>query len=284
MSAVEPSGDAPQPAEQGSGARIGKPASEDESREGDVPMRSFDGVAVERLRAELRVPELHLYASTTSTLDVAHRLGAAGSPHGTLVIADQQTQGRGRAGKSWSSPPGTGLWITMLARPVAAAIPQVMTVRLGLAAAKVLDRFAPTPVRIKWPNDLYVGDRKLAGVLVEARWHGSSPEWLAVGIGVNVSSSAHAARTAALGPSARRVAVLQALLPTLRSVIDRADTMLDDAEVAAYDARDLARGAACTEPRRGVVRGITSAAELLIATDAGMVTVNAGSLVLAEGS
>ena len=248
----------------------------------DVPMRSFDGLAVEQLRSRLRVPELHLFASTGSTLDVAHRLGAAGAPHGTLVLADRQTQGRGRGGKSWSSPPGTGVWMTMLARPAERTVPQVLTVRLGLLAAKVLDGFAPSAVRIKWPNDLYVADRKLAGVLVEARWRGSSPEWLAVGMGINVTSAAHAIRSAALGPGTGRLAVLQALVPPLRAAIDRSAPTLDTAEIEAYNARDLARGAACTEPIAGIVQGISSAAELIIATPTGPVMVNSGSLVLSE--
>ena len=248
----------------------------------DVPMRSFDGISVERLRAELRVPQLHLLASTGSTLDVAHRLGAAGAPHGTLVLADQQTHGRGRGGKSWSSPPGTGLWITVLVRPAATAVPRLMTVRLGLAAAAVLDRFAPQPIGIKWPNDLYVGDRKLAGLLVEARWRGDRPDWLAVGMGINVTAAAHVRRGAALGAGARRLEVLRVLLPAIRSAIDRPDPLLDAGELASYDARDLARDARCVEPVAGTVRGITPDAELIIDTATGTTTVASGSLVLAE--
>lgn len=245
-------------------------------------MRSFDGVSVERLRSELRVPELHLLASTPSTLDVAHRLGGAGAPHGTLVLAEQQTQGRGRGGKTWSSPPGTGLWITLLARPEAVAILQVITVRLGLAAAQSLDRFAPKPVRIKWPNDLYVASRKLAGVLVEARWRGSSPDWLAVGLGINVASAAHTVAGAALNPGTQRVAVLAALIPAVLKVLARSDSLLDETELAAFARRDLARGLPCREPRPGIVHGITPSAELLIDAGGELVAVNSGSLVLAE--
>jgi len=247
----------------------------------DVPMRTFDGVSVERLRTELHVPELHLFASTASTLDVAHRLGASGAPHGALVLADRQTAGRGRGGKSWSSPPGTGLWITILARPVT-TVPPVMTVRLGLAAARVLDLFALAPVQVKWPNDLYVGGRKLGGVLVEARWRGTSLEWVAIGIGINVTVPGHAARGGALGAHAGRASVLRALMPSLRAAFDRTEPILDAGEVADYEVRDLARDRACVKPVHGIVRGITAGAELIIATNTGMVTVHAGSLTLSE--
>ena len=249
----------------------------------DVPMRGFDGVAVERLRSMLRVPQLHLFQSTGSTLDVAHRLGAAGAPHGTLVLADQQTKGRGRSGKAWSSPPGAGLWLTVLARSAVPAIPQVLTVRLGLAAAHILDRFAPSAVRIKWPNDLYLHDGKLAGVLVEARWRGSTLEWLAVGIGLNVTRAAPGSAGAFLGAGVDRVAVLQALMPALLAAIDRPEPALDADELSAFAARDLSRGRVCLQPVEGVVQGINAAAELLVRTADETVSVNSGSLSLAEG-
>ena len=245
-------------------------------------MHAFDGVDADTLRRELDVPVLHLFESLGSTLDVAHRLGEAGAPHGTTIIADQQTAGRGRGGKSWVSPPRSGLWMTILSRPVGAVVPQVLTVRLGLAAARALDQLASSPIRIKWPNDLFLGDRKLAGVLVEARWRGTRAEWVAVGLGVNVSAPGHAGRGGALGAHIRRLDVLRALMPSLRAAIDRGDGALDAGERLEYDARDRARGATCLEPRHGIVRGITSDAELLIETAEGVVAVNSGSLVLTE--
>ena len=248
----------------------------------DVEMPSFDGESLGVLRDKLQVPALHLFASVGSTLDVVHRLASEGAPHGTLVIADRQTRGRGRGGKTWESPPGSGLWITLLARPRDAVVPQVLTVRLGLAAAVALDGLAGQTVRIKWPNDLYLADRKLAGVLVEARWRGTRAEWLAVGLGINVTAPGHAERGGALGPDVHRLDVLHALMPSLRIAMDRADPELDAGELAQYDARDRARGSACVEPRHGTVRGISSTAELLIETDDGVVAVGSGSLVLAE--
>ena len=250
----------------------------------DVPMPAFDGVDAIALRRELDLPGLHLFESVGSTLDVAHELGEGGAPHGTLVIANEQTEGRGRGGKSWASPPHSGLWMTILARPAGAVVPQVLTVRLGLAAARALDPLAGSPIRIKWPNDLLLGDRKLAGVLVEARWRGSRAEWLAVGLGINVNAPGHADRGGALGPHVQRLDVLRALMPPLREAIDRRDVVLGATERSEFDARDRAQGAACLEPRPGIVRGITGDAELLIETVQGVVAVNSGSLVLAEDS
>ena len=249
---------------------------------GDIPGVSFDGSHGEQLRQELGVPQLHLFESVGSTLDVAHRLGEAGAPHLSTVIADRQTMGRGRGGKSWTSPAGTGLWMTILARPAEAIVPQVLTVRLGLAAASALDPLAPQTIGLKWPNDLFLGDRKLAGVLVEARWRGARAEWLAVGLGINVAAPGHPERGGALGEHVHRLDVLRALMPGLTAAIARADPELDGAERAAFEARDRCRGRRCRAPREGLVRGISASGELLVETSTGMVAVGSGSLVLAE--
>jgi BirA family biotin operon repressor/biotin-[acetyl-CoA-carboxylase] ligase len=82
-------------------------------------------------------------------MDVAHRLAASGAPAGTLVIANEQTAGRGRGGKSWQSSPETGLWLTLIERPADTSGLDVLSIRVGLAAAESLDRFAPEPIRLK---------------------------------------------------------------------------------------------------------------------------------------
>ena len=250
----------------------------------ETAMHALDGAPVEQLRKSLGVPALHLFASVSSTLDVAHRLGAAGAAHGTLISADAQTAGRGRGGKSWASPPGAGLWMTILARPARAVIPPVLTVRLGLAAARALDGLAPAAIGIKWPNDLLLGARKLAGVLVEARWRGTQPEWLAIGLGINVTLPGDGVRGAALGPDVERLAVLRALVPALLAALGRPAGTLDASELADYAERDRFRGSACVEPVNGVIRGIDSDAALLVETPDGLVAVATGSLVIQEDS
>ena len=248
----------------------------------DVPADSFDGVAAAGLCGRLHVPAVHLFASTGSTLDVAHTLAAHGAPHGTLVLADAQTRGRGRGGKRWASAPGGGLWLTLIARPASAESVRVLTVRLGLGAAHALDAFAAAPVELKWPNDLHVGGGKLAGVLVEARWRGTALEWLAIGLGVNVTAPGDVPHAAGLRPGTKRVAVLAALVPALLAAAERPGGELEADELHAYAARDLAAGRRASAPVRGVVRGINAAAELVVATSDGDVALGSGSLVLAE--
>ncbi len=92
-----------------------------------------------------------------------------------------------------------------------------MSLRLGLRAARALDRYAESPVRLKWPNDLYVADGKLAGILVEARWRANRIDWVAIGIGVNVRAPTDVENAASLEPGADRVDVLAELVPALRA-------------------------------------------------------------------
>jgi BirA family biotin operon repressor/biotin-[acetyl-CoA-carboxylase] ligase len=169
------------------------------------------------LRDALDLPRVELLESTTSTMDVAHRLAAAGAPAGTLVLANEQTAGRGRGGKSWQSSSEAGLWLTLIERPADTSGLDVLSIRVGIAAAESLDRFAAEPIRLKWPNDLYLDQGKLAGILVEARWREQSVEWIAIGVGLNVRPPESLANAAGLEPGTARVDVLAELIPALRS-------------------------------------------------------------------
>jgi BirA family biotin operon repressor/biotin-[acetyl-CoA-carboxylase] ligase len=229
----------------------------------------------------LELPRVELLESTTSTLDVAHRIAAQGAPAGTLVIADEQTAGRGRGGKSWQSSPGAGLWLTLIERPTDGSGLGVLSLRVGLAAAEALDRFAPEPIRLKWPNDLYIDRGKLAGILVEARWRDKAVEWVAIGLGVNVRAPENVETAAGLEPGTDRLDVLGDLIPAVRAAA-RATGPLQADEIEEFDARDLARGRQCIEPAIGRVAGITPAGELLIALADSVVPFRSGSLVLQD--
>src|ERR1700750_2411169 len=115
------------------------------------------------------------YDEVGSTLDVAHDLASKGAEAGTVIIANAQTAGRGRMGRTWRSEPGAGIWLALIERPRDASALDVLSLRIGLALAPALDAFADGPVRLKWPNDLYVDERKLAGVLIEVRWREAQP-------------------------------------------------------------------------------------------------------------
>lgn len=222
--------------------------------------------------------ELHLLATTGSTMDVAHDLARSGAPGGTVVLADTQTEGRGRGGAQWVSESGQGIWLTLIERPIDPAALDVLSLRVGLGAARALDLFAPEPVRIKWPNDLFSEGKKLGGILVEARWRDLDLEWVAIGLGVNVRAPA-AIDAASLDPGAARIEVLSELLPELREAAALGGP-LDADEMAEYDGRDFARGKQCTHPAMGVVEGISRTGELLIALSDTVVKFRTGSLVL----
>jgi BirA family biotin operon repressor/biotin-[acetyl-CoA-carboxylase] ligase len=120
-------------------------------------------------------PRLHL-RETGSTNDRARALAADGAPHGTLVTAREQTAGRGRWGRSWVGPPGRALLMSLVLRDLDPLLP----LRAGLAVADL----AGDAARVKWPNDVWVDGRKVAGILVEAR---AQAGWAVLGIGVNVA-------------------------------------------------------------------------------------------------
>jgi BirA family biotin operon repressor/biotin-[acetyl-CoA-carboxylase] ligase len=144
-----------------------------------------------RFLAELRSLRfgcaLRCFAEVTSTIDLAWEWLEEGGPEGGAVIADRQTQGRGRQGRSWASPEG-GLWLSVLARP---ALPIAEAGRLGVAlslsAADAVSLVAGVKAQVKWPNDVVLGDRKLAGILVETRTEGAHLTQAVLSIGVNVN-------------------------------------------------------------------------------------------------
>lgn len=239
----------------------------------------LDGYSATELAGELGLPRVELLRETTSTQDVAHKLADEGARSGTLVIADQQTKGRGRSGARWSSPPGSGLWLTLVERPHDPSGVEVLSIRTGIRAARALDRFAAEPIRLKWPNDLYVGGRKLAGILVEARWRESRLEWIAIGIGINISPPADMPDAAGLDSGTRRIDVLAELIPGLRLAASCGGE-LTSRELVEFDTRDMARGHRCVQPAQGTVRGISPSGELLVALADTVAKFRSGSLVL----
>ena len=241
----------------------------------------LDGATAAELKDALELPRVELLESVTSTMDVAHRLAADGAPAGTVVIANEQTAGRGRGGKTWQSSHDAGLWLTLIERPADTSGLDVLSIRVGIAAAEALDRFAAEPIRLKWPNDLYLDRGKLAGILVEARWREQSVEWIAIGMGINVRPPENVENAAGLEPGTTRVDVLGELIPAVRSAAG-ASGPLDAAELEEFNARDLARGKSCTEPALGRVAGISATGELLGALADTVAPFRSGSLVLED--
>ena len=132
--------------------------------------------------------------TTSSTNDVARELAGQGEAEGTVVVADAQTQGRGRAGKSaWLTPPYTSLAVSVLLRPPLTPVQlPVLAALCGVAACDAIAGVAGVPASLKWPNDLLVHERKAGGILVESSMRGESVDYAIAGIGINVNLPAAA--------------------------------------------------------------------------------------------
>jgi len=244
-----------------------------------VAMRldTYDGVPTDELRAQTGATLLIALQRCTSTMDIAHELAGSGAPHGTVVVAEQQDAGRGRTGKTWTSPAGSGVWASVLLRPPLAPQGGVLSLRTGLALAERLDAFASSAVQLKWPNDLYVGAGKLAGILTEARWRGDQLEWIAVGVGVNVRAPSLEVPVASLTATATCASVLAVVVQAALSA-GAAQGELTDEELRRFALRDLAAGRAIRAPLVGTVLGITPSGGLQVRTGSGDAVAVAGSL------
>jgi BirA family biotin operon repressor/biotin-[acetyl-CoA-carboxylase] ligase len=119
-------------------------------------------------------------------MDLAREAGRAGAPHGHVVAADEQTAGRGRFGRRWVAPAGANVMFTLLLRPDARVLQQ-LSMAAALAVADGVRAAAGVEPAFKWPNDVQVGGRKLAGILIEAEFTGAEPQFALVGVGLNVN-------------------------------------------------------------------------------------------------
>jgi BirA family biotin operon repressor/biotin-[acetyl-CoA-carboxylase] ligase len=225
-----------------------------------------------------------------STMDLLHELAARGAEGGTVVVAGEQTAGRGSRGRTWRSPPG-GLWLSVLYRPRTAAGVELFSLRVGLAIAKAVEALAPgLRIAVKWPNDLVLNDRKLGGVLCEARWQGEVLGWIVAGVGLNVTNAippelaATAIRLADRVPGIDPDALEPEVTARLRT-LDASGDRLEAAELAALQDRDWLRGRRLQAPIAGEVEGIAEDGALLVRNGAGVIErIRAGTVELAERS
>lgn len=245
--------------------------------------------------------DVRWHASLPSTMDAAAALAHEGAPHGVVVAAEQQTAGRGRRGTTWESPAGAGLYFSLLVRSQAPhlrqgygaqASPKSQTlslltlaagvgVRDGVAAATGL---APD---LKWPNDLLVNRRKLAGILAEGLAIGTPEQAVILGVGLNVQPAAYppdVSRRATslegeLGRPVDRDELLSAVLAGLRDRLARLEQSPGDILQAWRAASPSAMGTHVEwDGRRGVTAGIADDGALLVRTSAGLERVVAGEL------
>jgi BirA family biotin operon repressor/biotin-[acetyl-CoA-carboxylase] ligase len=145
---------------------------------------------------------IHHYDSVPSTNELAFRLANQGAAHGEVVIADEQTAGKGRLGRSWASPKGVNLYFSVILRPdLPSYRAPELTLVAAVAAAEAIQS-AQVPARIKWPNDLMLGNRKLGGILTELSSELDRIHFAVLGMGINVNST-----PAQFSPEVARVAV-----------------------------------------------------------------------------
>ena len=220
----------------------------------------------------LGTPRLHLRV-TDSTNTRARELAAAGAPHGTLVTAAEQNAGRGRQGRSWSAPAGRALLCSLVVRDP----PHLLSLRAGVATAEAVGPEA----MLKWPNDVHVNERKVAGILVEGR---PQEGWGVVGVGVNVAvrleelphELAGTAGTLGLGPEA-----IEPVLGRLLAALDRWLRAPEAEMLEAVRTRDALLGQTITWAG-GTARGagIDQNGRLVVETPEGRQTLNAGEVHL----
>jgi BirA family biotin operon repressor/biotin-[acetyl-CoA-carboxylase] ligase len=178
-------------------------------------------VRAELLRVSPRLGAIahrvHWLSRTGSTNDVASRLAELGAAEGTVVVAESQTSGRGRHGRVWFSPAGAGLYVSVILRP-SSEHPlssrenpaMLLTLASGVAIAEGVRTATGLPAEIKWPNDVMIGRRKLAGVLAEAAAHSGVLQFIVLGFGVNLQPVAYppelASRATSIGAESGRAA------------------------------------------------------------------------------
>ncbi len=242
----------------------------------------------EELRSALsrrgRGAELHFHRTLGSTNDEAAALARRGAPEWTLVVADEQTSGRGRGGRAWLTPPGSAIALTILLRPPALP-PEAVTGWSALGALAVTEALEAhgADAQIKWPNDVLLAGKKVAGVLAEGSWSGEALEYVVVGVGVNVTPASVPKEAgldypatyveAAVGHSIDRSALLADILAGVRRWYPRVGS---EGLVEAWERRLAFRGCEVwitdeggSNAHRGTVEGLLPDGRLILRTGPG---------------
>jgi BirA family transcriptional regulator, biotin operon repressor / biotin---[acetyl-CoA-carboxylase] ligase len=253
-----------------------------------MSMPYFDVARFRRLlRTRVLGQTCHAFDVLASTNTSLYTLGRQGAPEGTIVLADEQTGGRGQADKVWISPPRCNLYVSVLLRPsIAPAQAPLLSL---LAAVALVDTLSQSGVvcGIKWPNDVLIHQRKVAGILTEMETHQEVVQFVVVGIGVNVNmtqedigdrlrSVAQPATSlqVSLGHEICREALLAALMGNLEAWYNRFITQGEPVLQEAWEARSLMRGRRIRAQAPGAIwegsaEGIDQAGRLQLRQDNG---------------
>lgn len=231
------------------------------------------------------------HEQASSTNDLAASKAQDGAPEGVVVAAGSQTSGRGRLGRSWASPSGAGVYASAILRP-SSHIVSLVTIAAGVAVAEGIEAATGLGPTLKWPNDVQVGTRKLAGILAEAGGAGLGSPYVVLGFGINVTSAPYppdvAARATSIQHELRRPCDRGRVLAECLAALADRYRALQEGQASGVTAAWRARAAghlgrevewdADGTTRRGIAEDIDPRGALLVRTDRGIVPVISGEV------
>ena len=231
--------------------------------------------------------EVTYFDLTDSTNTQARILAEQGAPHGTLVVADQQDGGKGRRGRSWVSPAGEGIWMTILLRPEMNPInASMLTLVMALAAEKGIRETTGQNSLIKWPNDLVLNKKKICGILTEMSTDQMEIKYVLIGIGINVSQTEFPdeiketatslyKESGELIPRSKIIAGIMAALEEYYEIFMKTEDMSGLIEVYNERLVNLGNEVCILDPKgefRGISTGINEAGGLMVRLEDGSET------------
>lgn len=244
-------------------------------------VRVPDILTEESIRSFLQgslISEVHALKTVDSTNNEAKRWAHQGAPHGSLFVADEQTGGKGRLGRVWKSPAGSGLWFSVLLRPKAAP-EQVtgLTLTAGLSVAKAIQKLTGCKAQIKWPNDVVIGSQKVCGILTEMAAEMESVEYVIPGIGINVNTESFPEEIAykatslflSTGKKWSRAQLLGAVLSEMEALLCRQEQAGAEAILEEYRKNCVSIGRQVSTQRgniqlSGIAEDVTESGELVV--------------------
>jgi BirA family biotin operon repressor/biotin-[acetyl-CoA-carboxylase] ligase len=151
--------------------------------------RLFDFEVAHGLGTKFIGKKIYYFDSLSSTMDAAWQLGIKGSPEGTLVLSEQQTKGRGRLGRSWVSPKYKGIYLSLILKPkMLPAQAPILTLLAAVSTCEAIESVLSLEAKIKWPNDIWLKDKKLGGILTELNAETDKINFVVIGMGLNVNN------------------------------------------------------------------------------------------------
>ena len=212
--------------------------------------------------------EIIYFEVTDSTNIQAKRLAEEGAPHGTLIVAGRQESGRGRRGRFWESPEGSGIFMTIVLRPdFYPGQASMLTIVAAMAVAKAIRTSLSLPAQIKWPNDIILNGKKICGILTEMNTDIDTIHYVVIGIGINVSNESFEGEAAAIATSLFRESGAEDLSEIQEEYNDY--LVNKDRQVRILDPK---------EPFCGTAKGIAENGELIVETEHGVRRVSSGEV------